>query len=192
METTRTYLQENKQKLPISLAEVVHGTLINETVDLLPPQPVPERTSVALRQMTFLNEAITRLQDKIPDESLAQIKEDSADWERTPTEKNWTIASDAVTFEATKYNITSSLTVVSLPKSGATIKYQTVGKRYRNEDPVTAGQTTTCTETVPIGLYYIWAERGGKPTSDRNSVYHIINSQQRIEITEHVAPSNPR
>lgn len=191
-ETTHTYLQENKQKLPISVAKVVHGALINETMDLLPPQPVPERTSVLLRQMTFLNEALSRLQDKIPDKSLAQIKEDSANWEHIPTEKNWTIASDAVTFEAAKYNITSNLTVVSLPQSGATIKYQTVGKRYRNEVPVTAGGTTTCQETVPIGLYYIWAERGGEPTSDRNNLYHVINSQQRIEITENVRPSSPR
>ena len=74
-ETTHTYLQESRQRLPISVAKVVHGMLIKETIDLLPPQPVPERTSSALRQMSFLNEAITRLKDKIPDESLARIKE---------------------------------------------------------------------------------------------------------------------
>jgi hypothetical protein len=191
-ETTRTYLQENKQTLPISVAKVVHGTLIKETIDLLPPEPVPEKLSRAVSPMTFLNEAITRLQAKIPDESLARIKKDSASWEHSPTERNWTIASDAVTFEAAKYNITSSLTIVSLPKSGATIKYQTAGKRYRNEDPVTAGKTTTCKETVPIGLYYIWAERGGKPTSDRNGLYNVISSEQQIEITENVTKSSPR
>lgn len=191
-ETTRTYLQESRQRLPISVAKVVHGTLIKETIDLLPPQPVPERTSSALRQMSFLNEAIIRLQGYIPDESLARIKDGEADWERTPTDSNWTIVSDAVTFEATKYKITSSLTIVSLPKSGATIKYQTGGKRYRNENPLTAAQTTTCTETVPIGLYYIWTERDGKSTSDRNNFYHVISPQQRIEITEHVTRSDPR
>jgi hypothetical protein len=191
-ETTQSHLQEVKQKYPISVAEVIHGTLIQETIDLLSPQPLPENTCVPLREMTFLNEALTHLQEKIPDESLAKIKAVASDWERNPTDSKWSSASDAVTFEAAKYKITSALTIVSLPTKGATIKYQTVGKRDRKEAPITAGQTTICTETVPIGLYHIWTERDGKPTSERDNIYHVINTQHRIEITEHVTPSNPR
>lgn len=189
-ETTQSYLQEVKQKYPISLAKVVHGALIKETIDLLPLQPVPERRSVPLRKMTFLNEALDRLETNIPEEALTQIKTDAAGWERTPTERNLTITSEAVTFAAAKYRINSTLTIVSRPSSGATVKYQTLGKRDRHESPLTAGQTTKCTETVPIGLYYIWTERGGKQTSDPNNVYQVIDAQQVVEITEHDTPNN--
>jgi hypothetical protein len=115
--------------------------------------------------MSFLRAAMNRLQEKIPEESLAQVKSKTAVWESVPSEKNWSIASDDVTFAATKYSITSTLTVLSLPKSGAAIKYQTVGQCERKEMPRTANQATTCVETVPIGLYHIWSERHGKQTS---------------------------
>jgi hypothetical protein len=164
-ETTQSYMHETKQKYPLSIAEVVQAALIKETIDLLPPKPVPGTQSMPIRQMSFLRAAMNRLQEKIPEESLAQVKSKTAVWESVPSEKNWSIASDDVTFAATKYSITSTLTVLSLPKSGAAIKYQTVGQCERKEMPRTANQATTCVETVPIGLYHIWSERHGKQTS---------------------------
>ncbi len=189
-ETTQSSFQEVKQKYSLSLAKVVHGALIKEAIDLLPPEPVPERCSVPLRKMTFLNESLNRLETIIPEDALKQIKTDVASWERTPTEKKLTIISEAVTFTAAKYRINSALTVVSRPSNGATVKYQTMGKRDRHETPITAGQATKCTETVPIGLYYIWTERGGKKTSDPNNIYQVIEAQQIIEITEHDTTNN--
>jgi hypothetical protein len=101
-----------------------------------------------------------------------------------PSEENWTKASETVTFSANKYNIRSSITIKSLPRSGAIIKYQTVGQRRRNEVPMTAKQLSTCVESVSIGLYHIWSERNGKQTSDINHIYEIVQSEETIEIIE--------
>lgn len=182
--TTQSYMQESKQGYPLSIAEVVHGALIKETIDLLPPAPVAGATSLPLRQMSFLDSAMSRLQEKVPKEFLDQVKSKAAAWEEFPTEGNWTKASEAVTFTASKYSIHSVLTVVSLPRSGATIKYQTVGQRERKEVPITAKQVTTCVETIPIGRYHIWAERDGKQTSDISHIYELVKSEEKVEISE--------
>lgn len=183
-ETTQSYMQETKQKYPLSIAEVVSGPLIKETIDLLPPTPVAGATSLPLRQMSFLDSAMSRLQDKVPKESLDQVKSKVSAWEEFPTEGNWIKASEAVTFTSSKYSIHSVLTVVSLPRSGATIKYQTVGQRERKEVPTTAKQVTTCVETIPIGRYHIWAERDGKQTSDISHIYELVKSEEKVEINE--------
>lgn len=183
-ETTKSHMQETTQKYPLSIAEVVHGALIKETVDLLPPVPTADTTSSPIRPISFLDSAITRLQGKVPEESLAQVRSTAATWTVLPTKENLAIASETVTFIASKYNIRSMLTVVSLPQGGATIKYQTVGQRERKEAPTTAKQVTTCVETIPIGRYHIWTERGKKQTSDSSKIYEIINSEEKVEIDE--------
>lgn len=191
-EITQSYLQETKQKYPLSVAEVVHGTLIQETINLLPPKPDTGSTSRPLHQMIPLNSAIDRLRGKVPEESLAQVKSETAQWESAPTETHWIQASEAVTFTATKYSINSIITIMSKPRNGATIKYQTVGNRERKATPTTANQETTCVETLPIGFYYIWTERHGKQTSDINSVYQIVHPEEKIEITEYATSSAPK
>lgn len=183
-----TEAQEAKDKCQLSIATVVHGALIKETVNLLPPVPVtsalPLRELFFLSQLSFLNSSIGRLKEKVPKDSLAQVKSKTADWEIAPTEGNWMEISEAVTFTAVKYSITSAVTVVSLPRSGARIKYQTVGQRVRKEVPTTAKQVTTCVETLPIGRYHIWAEREGRRTSDISHIYEIVKQEERVEIIE--------
>jgi hypothetical protein len=191
-ETTRSYMQESKQKYQLSIAVVVHAALIKETINLLPLKPVPGAISLPLRQMSFLNSAMSRLQEKVPEDSLHQLNSETTLWEESPTEGNWNKASETVTFTATKYSITSTLTVVSLPRSGATIKYQTVGQRERKEIPTTAKQVTTCVETVPIGRYHIWAEREGKRMSDISHIYEIVKPEEKVEISEDAASGKPK
>ena len=186
--TTRSYMEETTKIYPLSIAEIVHGKLIRETIDLLPLAPDAGITSLPLREMSFLDSAMSRLQEKLPKESLDQVKFKAAAWDESPTEVNWNIASEAVTFAASKYSIYSKLTVVTLPRSGATIKYQTVGQRERKELPTTAKQVTTCVEIIPIGRYHIWAERDGKQTSDISHVYELIKSEEKVEINEGDTP----
>jgi hypothetical protein len=182
--------QDTTQQQQLSLAEIVHGALIKETINLLPSVPVIDSTGMYIRQVpfdsqkSFLDQSISRLKEKVPEETLAQFKTKTADWEAIPTDGNWTETSEAVTFTATKYSITSKLKVESQPRSGATIKYQTVGQKDRNELPTTAKQLTTCVENIPIGRYYIWTERDGKYTSDISHVYEIVQPEEKVEIIE--------
>lgn len=182
--TTRSYRQETRQEFPLSIAEVVNGTFIRETISMLPPMPNKDTEIVPIRPMTFLENVTGRLTEKLPKNDFEKLKSTKAMWETSPTAENWASASDEVTFSAEKFNIMSTLTIASLPRNGAVIKFQTVGQRRRNEVPKTAKLLSTCEETVPIGIYHIWAERDGKTTSDINCIYEVVKSEEKVEISE--------
>jgi len=134
----------------------------------------------------FLNSAIGRLQGQVPSYWVKQVKSKTAEWQSTQTEKNWVRATDTVTFTATKYRVDSDVTIMTRPNSGATIKYQTVGQRERGERPTTTKGLTTCVENMPIGKYYIWAERKGKPTSIMSHAYVIVKPTEEVKIDEDI------
>jgi len=192
-EAAKRFLRESKQKEVLSIAEVVHASLIRETLDLLPPVPTVGTIGLTLggplplHQMSFLGAAVTRLQEALPKEEIERVRSEADAWEQVPTEENWEKASEAVTFSASKYSIRSEVTIVSLPQNGATIKYQTVGQRERREAPMTAKQITACMEIVPIGRYHIWSERDGRPTSDTDRIYELIKAEEKVEIQENAS-----
>lgn len=134
----------------------------------------------------FLNSAIERLQGQVPPYWIDKVKSTTTQWEKVPTERNWVEAADAVTFTATKYRVVSDVTIMTLPNDSATIKYQTVGQRERDEPPITAKELTTCVETLPIGIYHIWAERKGKIISNADHMYEIVKLEEKVQINEDI------
>ena len=92
-------------------------------------------------------------------------------------------AADAQTELATKYKLLISVVLKTL-KSGATVKYQTFGERIRKEPAHTVGDLTDTNITLPLGYYYIWAERSQKPTSDTETLYTVQNNPTPVTLNE--------
>jgi hypothetical protein len=77
-------------------------------------------------------------------------------------------------------DLTSAVTIET-ERDGATIKCRFLG----NPKGTLTGQwEEKAGAEFPIGLYYIWTERDGKPTSPTDAWYRIIRKQERIKIYE--------
>jgi hypothetical protein len=78
----------------------------------------------------------------------------------------------------------SSELKVKTDTPGARVKIQTLGQRERKEPPRTLKKQTTCTEKIPIGRYYIWAERDGRPTSDDDLIFSVVEKKEEVDLKE--------
>lgn len=64
---------------------------------------------------------------------------------------------------------------------GAVIRYRLITRT----DAETASRPTNETvESLPIGLYFIWTERDGRPTFETRRRYRVIEEKRTIEIPE--------
>jgi hypothetical protein len=88
-------------------------------------------------------------------------------------------------------NLSADLEETSL-QSHVTIRTQTPGARvyYRliGKETVTPfNQLTNDTaDDITIGLYYIWAERAGKPTSSKEIIFRVIKKQATVDLVESI------
>ncbi len=62
---------------------------------------------------------------------------------------------------------------------GATIRYRLLCK---SEAETAALKTNDALETLPIGLYFVWAERNGQPSSKHR--YRIVEERKPLDIPE--------
>lgn len=112
----------------------------------------------------------------------------STKWTEDPTEQSFIEVSEKITSFAALSGVWSSVTISSASNgnlaSGATIKYQTLSERSGGNEPTTAKAPTICNEVIPIGYYYIWSERQGKATSEKNNKYRIIAPEENITVVE--------
>lgn len=73
----------------------------------------------------------------------------------------------------------AEVTFDSTAGEGAFIVYRLISRASEFR----TGRSTLTTESVPFGIYEVWAERGGQPTSQRQFLY-IVRPQLHIEIEE--------
>ena len=95
---------------------------------------------------TFIKESLTRLSSKA---SAAQIRDvqDKADiWRRTKSNADLIAVTEAIYGAAKNSDVKSDVRISSSRGTGATVKYQTLGQRQRNEPPTTAKNPTEVTE----------------------------------------------
>ena len=134
----------------------------------------------------FLGRALQRLPlMSLSPELRTQLSQAFTAWLSSGSEEAMTVVAETVNQIARKTGVTSRVELATRPKDGAVVKYQTVGQRQRGEGaPVTAKRLTTCVESMFIGNYHIWSERRGKATSDTESVYAIVEKEERVELLE--------
>jgi hypothetical protein len=93
-------------------------------------------------------------------------------------------ASELVYHYAKLSDTRSAVKISSSKGSGAKVSYQTLGERARGEAATTAKELTTATERMYVGKYYIWSERNGHETSDRDSQFSIVDAKEKVVLQE--------
>jgi hypothetical protein len=82
---------------------------------------------------------------------------------------------------AIKLAALQSHVIVRTKDSGARVVYRLIG----GGDSLYFNQLTNHTEDdIPIGLYFVWAERGGQPTSSTTAKFKIIQTHTSIDLEE--------
>jgi hypothetical protein len=157
-----------------------------------------QQKGLSKEQIRFVEEALSRLKHEsrrpaiaVTDEVIKSRKDEdeirSLFSDLSAAEevslKEWIQLTLLITSAAKEKDIKSELTITTHVE-GATIKYELAGDRGTLKQPIVIKEPTTCEETVLIGLYYIWAERSGRVTSDKNALYRIVNKDEKVRIDE--------
>jgi hypothetical protein len=132
----------------------------------------------------FASSSFSRLAAHASSDQIKSVADSANRWKATKSEKDFVMFTDSVHYTA---SLTLAKSVVSISTSrgpGASIKYQTIGERARSEPPITAKGLTQLTESMLIGMYYIWSERGGKPTSDKDARFSLVNPAEKVVLAE--------
>lgn len=95
------------------------------------------KSSDAERAISFKS-ALSQLSAKARPEQLRSVRVQAAIWQQTKAEKDWTEVTDAVYKAAKSSDAKSDVTIATSGGEEATVKYQTLGERKRNEPPTTA------------------------------------------------------
>lgn len=116
--------------------------------------------------------------------ALDALKNRLATWQSTSSESDWAALTFEVTSFAARYGIYSNLTICTTTP-GAFLKYQTEWDRAHGGSPISAGSPTNdWSEHLPIGSYYIWSERGGRVTSNRDALFEVVQANDLKTINE--------
>jgi hypothetical protein len=100
-------------------------------------------------------------------------------------DKPWTKAAREVSSGLSQTKLVSTMMVRTITP-GAQIKYKLIG----DSRELTAGRLTNSTsEQVVIGLYHVWAERNGHPSSSEEVIYRVIRPEVIIDLAEQAGPN---
>lgn len=105
-------------------------------------------------------------------------------WLREPSELMWTAFAGEVTKLARSTGVESRVTWKTAPHSGAVVYYQTQDDRRRNLRPMSISNPTETIQSVPIGYYYVWSQRGPIPTSSRERLFRIVGQTEVVTVGE--------
>ena len=158
-------------------------------------RPLTVRESLRFSELKQKREGILGTQNvsNISDEKALKFLIDSkvtesylglySEWKKHPSPELEAQLAGSINLLALRKDITSKVKIGSITP-GATIKYQTLFERSKSLEPMTAKQPTSSSEQMPIGYYYIWAERNRKATSDKSAKFHIAAEDEEVKIDE--------
>jgi len=137
-------------------------------------------------RVDFVNKAIDRFEgSRVLEDEINFLRQMLADWMNAGyDEGKWIDITNAIYSISKSNDVKSIVTISTYPNDKATIKYQTVGQREQGVSPTTAKELTTCEEEMHVGIYYIWSEREGEATSDKDEQRKIIAKREKVEIKE--------
>lgn len=117
-------------------------------------------------------------------EQKAKLQRLSEEWQTNPTEENLIAVTDQITAISCEQNISANPFWKTTPGLGANIYYQSLGERKRGSRPNPINNPTQTQQPICLGEYYIWAERGGKATSDKDKRFTIYLGISEIIVVE--------
>lgn len=137
-------------------------------------------------RVDFVNMAIDRFEGShVLEDEIDFLRQMLADWMNAEyVEGKWIDITNAIYSISKSNDVKSIVTISTYPNDKATIKYQTVGQRDQGVSPTTAKELTKCKEEMYVGFYYIWSEREGEATSDKDEQRKIVAEREEVEIKE--------
>jgi len=105
---------------------------------------------------------------------------DSSGFETSPP---FVAFSKKVTEQSIKHDKYYDVMISATKGANGIVKYQSLWDRENNVIPTQAKSLTTCTEKFPIGVFFLWIERDGKPTSSKDWITRIFSGAP-IQINE--------
>lgn len=115
---------------------------------------------------------------------LQLIQIEIENWKANPTDAEWRKISNQITALSTQQNTGASVVIIT-KRDGAFIKYQNHEEHDNNGEVHSAARSTNnVNENMAYGEYFIWAEREGRATSNKNAFYYIGEKNKTIEIEE--------
>ena len=149
----------------------------------------------AHRAMHFAEEKNLKAQAERVNNQKMELFYKRSDWELHNTYKHYVAFKNYLMKLAATMALMCNVSIQSERDSaetkGATIKYQTPEQRQfgRGLTPsYTAKCLTACSEQMKPSRYYIWIERGNRPTSDPEQLYVITAESQTVKIQESPQP----
>ncbi len=101
-----------------------------------------------------------------------------------PSRSTYQALEDQFQAAAKDNGIYCNVTWKTSPKPAAIISYQTKRSRERGEVVTSLKDVTETKESVLMGVYYVWATREGRPTSDPNRLVSITERNTVVTIVE--------
>jgi hypothetical protein len=133
--------------------------------------------SAAFTADDFFKGATDRLEKKISYQQIQEIQ-------RATERKDLVAATDLIYKYSKASGTRSAVTFYASKGPEATVRYQTLGQRKRNDAPTTAKSLTAATEQLYLGRYFIWSERAGVVTSDKESQFDISGTVEKVLLQE--------
>lgn len=120
----------------------------------------------------------------LPNVEFSRFEHAKTKWQYTRKEGDWNTLAAAMYSVSKSKNLRSRVTVSTEPTNGAVIRYQTWVERNSNISASMFPDRTVSVEQLFLGEYFILAERNGKPTSDVDASYRVVNQFHSWTIKE--------
>ncbi len=133
--------------------------------------------TLELNAKGFFRDATERLEKKVSAEKLKEIQ--------IALQRQDIVKATDLVYQFSKTSSTKSAVTVHTSKGpAAMVRYQTLGQRKRGEAPTTAKSLTALTQQMYLGRYFIWSERNGEATSNKESEFDILETAEKVVLQE--------
>jgi hypothetical protein len=117
-------------------------------------------------------------------EIAAELEKLYEGWEKNKTKDSEIALNDYVIFSSCEQGIEANPLWMTITEPGAFVYYQSKGERNRNETPHRIDDKSNFQQKVCVGKYFVWSERNGRATSDKNKDYDIDATTSEVRVVE--------
>lgn len=114
----------------------------------------------------------------------AELEQLSKQWQADPSAENLMALSDRVAAISCEQNIFANPFWNTRPNHGANLYYQSIGERNRGGPITPITNPTQTQQPICLGIYYVWAVRNGKVTSNKDKTIVVFLGLPEVTIVE--------
>jgi hypothetical protein len=114
----------------------------------------------------------------------AELELASSQWQADSTIENLIALNKRIVDISCKQNILANPLWKTTPNHGAKLYYQSVSDRESNAGINPIKNPTQTQQSICLGIYYVWAVRGGKVTSNKDIAYPVYLGLPDVTVVE--------